>query len=180
MNLKAVIQFLIISASFSIRAMDFSGIELKSFVIEKEVLESISTEREFGARNIYMNRRCKAQFGQDYKFSGVVSRSRLEEIEPSLFFYINNSARRFFGLGERSLTLVEQVIYNILCSKSSDPVELTAEQSAEYFRMLDEEYEIVRKQNRQNTQINDSSRDSGSSRNNNNHEIIQSEITNGR
>lgn len=59
MNFKAIT---VLSASFSIQAMDLSGIQLKSFVIEKEVLESISTEREFGARNTYMNRRCKTQF----------------------------------------------------------------------------------------------------------------------
>lgn len=99
---------------------------------------------------------------------------------PSLFFRFNNSARRLLGFGEKAIPRVEGLIYNVICSKSADSVELTTEQSEEYLRMLEEEYEIVRQRNIKETQINDSSRDTGSSRNNTNQEIFHSEKLNGR
>ncbi len=148
---------LLLGFSTFICAMEMSGIEIKSFEIEKDVLESISTQKDFGAKNIYLNRRCKSHFGEEFRSSRIVSNDRIKHSEQSIFVKLRNSTLGFLGMAEQEAPKVKDVVYNVLCAKSTVPVEITDEQASEYLRMLEEQYEILNR----HVQVNDASRKNG-------------------
>lgn len=135
-------------------AIELDGIEIKSFKIEKDILESISNQKDFGIKKIYLNRSCKSHFGEGYRSVRVVSRDYLIEGELPTLTRLYNALRTVFGFSKTQVPRELDIGFYVLCAKSNEQIELSDELSNEYIKLLDEEDALVNN----NVEVNDTTR----------------------